>query len=160
MPTNLYGPGDNFDLSTSHVIPALIRKAHEATIRGDPELVVWGSGSPRREFLHADDTADALVHLMTHYSGESHVNVGSGTDITILELASLIAKVVGFRGGLATDESKPDGTPRRLLDVAKLSSLGWKPKIGLAEGLTNTYRWYVHNFPQARRADRAPERID
>jgi GDP-L-fucose synthase len=156
MPTNLYGPGDNFDLSTSHVIPALLRKAHEATISGDPELLIWGSGSPRREFLHSDDTADALVHLMTHYSGEGHVNVGSGTDITILELASLIAKVVGFRGSLTTDESKPDGTPRRLLDITKLGSLGWKPRIDLQAGLTETYRWYVQNFSQGRRANQGP----
>jgi len=156
MPTNLYGPGDNFDLNTSHVIPALLRKAHEAMISGDPEFLIWGSGSPRREFLHSDDTADALVHLMTHYSGEGHVNVGSGTDITILELASLIAKVVGFRGSLTTDESKPDGTPRRLLDITKLDSLGWKPKIDLQAGLTETYRWYVHNFSQGTRADQGP----
>ena len=121
MPTNLYGPRDNFDLTTSHVIPALIRKAHEAKISNDAQLVIWGSGTPRREFLHVDDAADALVHLMTHYSGESHVNVGCGTDMTILELASRIAGVVGFRGNIATDPSKPDGTPRKLLDVSKLS---------------------------------------
>ena len=135
MPTNLYGPRDNFDLTTSHVIPALIRKAHEAKIRNDAQFVIWGSGNPRREFLHVDDAADALVHLMTNYSGESHVNVGCGADMTILELASRIAEVVGFRGSIATDPSKPDGTPRKLLDVSKLNGLGWKPKIPLEEGI-------------------------
>jgi GDP-L-fucose synthase len=164
MPTNLYGPRDNFDLNSSHVIPALIRKAHEAKINSYPALVIWGSGSPRREFLHVDDAADALVILMTHYSGESHVNVGSGTDMTVLEVASLIAKVVGFRGGITTVETKPDGAPRKLLDVTKLTSLGWTPMIKLEEGLADTYRWYVDNFPQTRRAGRAPvsmpERID
>jgi GDP-L-fucose synthase len=164
MPTNLYGPGDNFDLTTSHVIPALMRKAHEAKLRGDGELVIWGSGTQRREFLHVDDAADALVYLMTNYSGESHVNIGSGTDMTILELASLIAKVVGFRGDITTDETKPDGTPRKLLDVRKLTHLGWKPKIGLEEGIASTYRWYTENFPQQKRGDRSPivmpERID
>lgn len=164
MPTNLYGPRDNFDLSSSHVVPALIRKAHEAKINSDPVLVIWGSGSPRREFLHVDDAADALVFLMTHYSGDGHVNVGSGSDMTILELASLIAKVVGYRGGITTDGSKPDGVPRKLLDVSKLTSLGWKPKIGLEDGLSSTYRWYTDNFPQQKRAERSPivmpERID
>jgi GDP-L-fucose synthase len=164
MPTNLYGPRDNFDLDSSHVIPALIRKAHEAKINREPELVIWGSGCPRREFLHVDDAADALVHLMTHYSGVSHVNIGSGSDMTISELASLIAKVVGFRGGITTDETKPDGTPRKLLDVSKLTKLGWKPKIGLKEGIASTNRWYLDNFPQQRRTDRSPivmpERID
>jgi GDP-L-fucose synthase len=164
MPTNLYGPSDNFDLNTSHVIPALIRKAHEAKIHGGPALIIWGSGKPRREFLHVDDAADALVYLMTHYSDESHINVGCGNDMTILELASLIAEMVGFKGGLTTDVSKPDGVPRKLLDITKLSSLGWKPKIGLEEGISSTYRWYLDNFPQQRRTDRSPiamrERID
>jgi GDP-L-fucose synthase len=146
MPTNLYGPGDNFDLTTSHVIPALIRKAHEATMRGDRQLVVWGSGTPRRDFLHVDDAADALVHLMTHYSGRSHVNVGSGSDLTIFELAKLITDVVGFTGQVATDPSKPEGTPRKLLNVSKLASLGWQPKIGLKEGLASTYRWFATRF--------------
>ena len=145
MPTNLYGPRDNFDLTTSHVIPALIRKAHEAKTRNDAQFVIWGSGNPRREFLHVDDAADALVHLMTNYSGESHVNVGCGTDLTILELASRIAGVVGFRGSIATDPSKPDGTPRKLLDVGKLSGLGWRPKIELEEGIASTYRWFLEN---------------
>ena len=143
MPTNLYGPGDNFDLTTSHVIPALMRKAHEAKLRGDRQLVIWGSGTPRREFLHVDDAADALVHLMTHYSAASQVNVGVGSDLTILELAKLIAEVVGFIGEIVTDPSKPDGTPRKLLDVSMLASLGWHPKIGLKQGLASTYQWFV-----------------
>jgi GDP-L-fucose synthase len=143
MPTNLYGPGDNFDLTAGHVVPALIRKAHEAKLRGDSELVIWGSGTPRREFLHVDDAADALVHLMTHYSDDSHVNIGSGRDLTILELATLAADVVGFRGRMVTDPSKPDGTPRKLLDTSKLASLGWQPKIGLRDGLAGTYQWFL-----------------
>jgi GDP-L-fucose synthase len=146
MPTNLYGPRDNFNLTTSHVIPALIRKAHEAKTRSDAQFVIWGSGSPRREFLHVDDAADALVHLMTNYSGESHINVGCGADITILELASRIAGVVGFHGSIVTDPSKPDGTPHKLLDVSKLSGLGWKPKIELEEGIAGTYRWFLENI--------------
>ena len=146
MPTNLYGPGDNFDLTTSHVIPALMRKAHEAKLRGDKELVIWGSGAPRREFLHVDDAADALVHLMTHYSEGSHVNVGSGSDLTILELARLISDVVGFTGEIVADASKPDGTPRKLLDITKLKGLGWHPKIGLEDGLASTYTWFADRF--------------
>jgi len=144
MPTNLYGPEDNFDLITSHVIPALIRKAHEAKITGATDLLVWGSGMPRREFLHVDDAADALVHLMTHYSDGAHVNVGYGTDLTILELAQLIVDVVGFSGRIVLDLSKPDGPPRKLLDTNKLAKLGWRPKIGLEEGLAETYQWFVH----------------
>ena len=140
MPTNLYGPGDNFDLTTSHVIPALIRKAHEAKLRGDRELVIWGTGTPRREFLHVDDAADALVHLMTHYASGEHVNVGVGSDLTMLELAKLIAGVVGFTGEIVTDPSKPDGTPRKLLDISTLKSLGWHPKIGLEQGLVEHLR--------------------
>ena len=128
MPTNLYGPGDNFDLTTSHVIPALMRKAHEAKMRGDRELVIWGTGTPRREFLHVDDAADALVHLMTHYSGATHVNVGVGSDLTILELAKLIAGVVGFTGEIVTDPARPDGTPRKLLDVSKLQKSWLAPQ--------------------------------
>jgi len=143
MPTNLYGPGDNFDLTTSHVIPALMRKAHEAKISGPAEMIVWGSGAPRREFLHVDDAADALVHLMTHHSGEEHVNVGCGSDLTILELANLIARVVGFTGRISTDPSKPDGTPRKLLDTSKLARLGWQPKISLEDGLSRTYQWFA-----------------
>jgi GDP-L-fucose synthase len=145
MPTNLYGPGDNFDLNTSHVIPALIRKAHEAKLQGRSELVIWGSGAPRREFLHVDDAADALVRLMTHYSGETHVNVGSGSDLSILELAKMICDVVGFKGKVVTDPSKPDGTPRKLLDSSKLSGLGWRPRITLPDGLAHTYAWFEQN---------------
>jgi GDP-L-fucose synthase len=142
MPTNLYGPGDNFDLNTGHVIPALMRKAHEAKSKNDPELVVWGTGSPRREFMHVDDAADALVHLMKHYSDDTHVNVGSGEDITIKELAAVIAETVGYTGKIAFDSSKPDGTPRKLLDVGLLSKLGWRPKTALKDGLAGTYRWF------------------
>ena len=145
MPTNLYGPEDNFDLETSHVMPALIRKAHEAKASGARELVIWGSGTPRREFLHVDDCADALVFLMTHYSELGHVNVGSGTDVTILELARLVARAVGFTGEIVTDPTKPDGTPRKLMSAAKLQGLGWTPRIGLEEGLRETYRWYVES---------------
>jgi GDP-L-fucose synthase len=143
MPTNLYGPGDNFDLTTGHVIPALMRKAHEARISGAAEMVVWGSGTPRREFLHVDDAADALVHLMTHYSGDSHVNVGSGSDLTIFELTRLIARVVGFTGEIAMDKAKPDGTPCKLLDIGKIRSLGWQPMITLEDGLFDTYHWFA-----------------
>jgi GDP-L-fucose synthase len=142
MPTNLYGNEDNFDLTTSHVIPALLRKAHEAKVKGDNTFVIWGSGQPRREFLHVDDAADALVHLMTHYSGEEHVNLGSGSDLSILELAKLIAAVVGYTGRIITDPSKPDGTPRKLLDISKITSLGWRPRIRLEQGLASTYAWY------------------
>jgi len=146
MPTNLYGPGDNFDLTTGHVIPAIIRKAHEAKVSGNREMSVWGSGTPRREFLHVDDAADALVCLMTHYSGDMHVNIGFGSDLTIVELAHLIARVVGFTGRIVMDTSKPDGTPRKLLDTKALASLGWKPKIRLEEGLDSTYRWFTGQF--------------
>jgi len=144
MPTNLYGPGDNFDLDSSHVIPALIRNARDAKFQHRSEMVIWGTGSPRREFLHVDDCADALVRLMTHYSDEPHVNVGSGNDVSILELAELIARVVGFSGAIVTDPSKPDGTPRKLLDSRKLASLGWRPRIELAEGLASTYAWFEY----------------
>ena len=142
MPTNLYGPGDHFDLTTSHVIPAIMRKAHEAKVKNAPELVIWGTGTPRREFLHVDDAADALIHLMTHYSGDSHVNIGVGQDLTILELAHTIAATVGFKGRIATDPSKPDGTPRKLLDTTMLRRLGWKPTIGFQEGIAATYCWF------------------
>jgi len=148
MPTNLYGPGDNFDLTTAHVIPALIRKAHEAKVSGADEMIIWGSGTPRREFLHVDDAADALVHLMKHYSDDLHVNVGCGSDVSILELAKLVARVVGFTGKISTDPTKPDGTPRKLLDVSKLTSLGWQPKIELEDGLAKTYRWFLDHHPQ------------
>ena len=142
MPTNLYGPGDNFDPNSSHVIPALIRKACAAKEAGAASLTIWGTGTPRREFLHVDDAADALVHLLKTYSGESHVNVGCGEDVTILELAGLVAKATGFTGAITTDPSKPDGTPRKLLDVSKLKALGWTPRIPLDEGLRQTYAWY------------------
>jgi GDP-L-fucose synthase len=143
MPTNLYGPGDNFDLSSSHVLPALIRKAHEAKLRGDKEMVVWGTGSPLREFLHADDCADALVFLMKTYSDVGHVNVGSGKDLSILELTKLVCRVVGFEGAIVHDLTKPDGTPRKLMSAEKISAMGWAPGIGLAEGIETTYGWFL-----------------
>jgi GDP-L-fucose synthase len=146
MPTNLYGPGDNFDLTTSHVIPALMRKAHEAKVSRAAEMIVWGTGMPRRDFLHVDDAADALVDLMTHYSGEEHVNVGSGSDISILDLTKLIARVVGFTGQISTDPSRPDGTPRKLLDTSKLRDFGWQPKVGLEDGLVSTYHWFATRY--------------
>lgn len=143
MPTNLYGPGDNFDLQTSHVLPALIRKFHEARVRGDAEVVIWGTGTPRREFLHVDDLADAAVFLMRNYSGEPFINVGTGEDLTIRELAELVAKVVGYGGAIVTDPSKPDGTPRKLLDVSRINALGWRARIGLEAGLEATYRSFL-----------------
>lgn len=143
MPTNLYGPGDNFDLENSHVLPALIRKAHEAKVCGDPSFGVWGTGAPRREFLHVDDCADALVHLMTTYSGDQHVNVGYGDDITIADLAQLVAEAVGFSGDIAWDRSKPDGTPRKLMDTGKLTALGWDPRIDLKRGVEDVYAWFL-----------------
>jgi GDP-L-fucose synthase len=143
MPTNLYGPGDNFDLTTSHVMPALIRKAHEAKMSGAGELVVWGTGTPRREFLHVDDCADACVHLMKFYSDDVHVNVGAGEDITILDLTSLVSDVVGFKGKIKQDLTKPDGTPRKLMSSEKLSALGWFPTINLQKGIQNTYAAFL-----------------
>ncbi len=145
MPTNLYGPGDNFDLASSHVMPALIRKAHEAKLRGDAEMVVWGTGTPRREFLHVDDCADACVHLMKTYSDFEHVNVGSGDDVTILELTRMVCDVVGFRGEIVHDLSKPDGTPRKLMSADKIRALGWSPSIALRDGLATTYEWFLAN---------------
>ncbi|MBI3675221.1 MAG: GDP-L-fucose synthase [Proteobacteria bacterium] len=145
MPTNLYGPNDNFDLAASHVMPALIRKAHEAKVQGRNELIVWGTGTPKREFLHVDDCADALVHLMTHYSAEQHVNIGAGEDIAIATLAELIAAIVGFTGRVVFDTTKPDGTPRKLLDSSKLRALGWSPRIGLRDGIVSAYRWFLEN---------------
>ena len=143
MPTNLYGPGDNFDLASSHVMPALIRKTHEAKLTGHGEVVVWGSGRPRREFLHVNDCADACIYLMKTYSDETHVNVGYGEDITILELARLVSQVVGFSGKILHDLSKPDGTPRKLMSADRLRSLGWVPKISLKEGVTETYNAFL-----------------
>lgn len=145
MPTNLYGVGDNFDLTSSHVMPALIRKAHEAKLRGDRTITVWGTGTPRREFLHADDCADALVFLLKNYSGDEHVNVGSGEDVTILELTELVCRVVGYTGEIVHDLSKPDGTPRKLMSADKIRALGWRPRIELEAGIAATYRWYQDN---------------
>jgi len=143
MPTNLYGPGDNFDLNSSHVIPALIRKAHEAKLRGDKTLTVWGTGTPRREFLHVDDCADACVHLMKVYSGESHMNVGSGEDVTILDLTRIVCDVVRFTGKIEHDLTKPDGTPRKLMSEKKIRETGWRPQIALKDGVRETYEWFV-----------------
>ncbi len=154
MPTNLYGPGDNFDLNTSHVIPALMRKAHEARERGEREIVIWGTGAPRREFLHVDDCADACVHLMKVYSSESHVNVGSGEDLTILELTKLACEVVGFTGAISNDLSKPDGALRKLMSREKIGALGWAPRIGLRDGLASSFRWYLENIAQNEDAGR------
>jgi GDP-L-fucose synthase len=142
MPTNLYGPGDNFDLQSSHVVPALIAKIHAAKTEGRGEVEIWGSGRPKREFLFVEDLADALVHLMVHYSDEPHVNVGTGSDVTIAELAETIARVVGWQGRFRYDASKPDGTPRKLLDVSKLTALGWRAKTPLEQGLAQAYGWY------------------
>jgi GDP-L-fucose synthase len=142
MPTNLYGPNDNFDLASSHVLPALIRKMHEAKIAQAPSVVLWGTGTPRREFLHVDDLADALVHLMKTYDGEGHVNVGVGEDVSINELAAICARVVGYEGAFVHDRTKPDGTPRKLLDVSLLTSLGWRASISLEAGIAATYRWF------------------
>lgn len=142
MPTNLYGPGDNFDLNSSHVLPALIRKAHEAKASGAASIEIWGTGTPRREFLHVDDLADACIFLMKTYSGDCHVNVGSGDDIAIDDLARMIAEVVGFDGTITKDESKPDGTPRKLMSADMLRGMGWAPKTGLREGIEDVYRIY------------------
>ena len=149
MPTNLYGPGDDFDLHSGHVIPALMRRMHEGRVAGREEVVVWGSGTPRREFLHVDDLADAAVHLMEGYAGEEHVNVGTGRDIAIVDLARMLMEVTGFRGRLRFDRSKPDGTPRKRLDVTRLTRLGWQAKIDLRPGLADTYRWYLGTVPGA-----------
>jgi GDP-L-fucose synthase len=145
MPTNLYGPHDNFDLETSHVIPALIRKFHEAKIQSDASVSIWGTGSPRREFLHVDDVADACVFLMNHYDESGIINVGCGEDISIAELALLVKEIVGFEGNIEYDPEKPDGTPQKLLDTSKLRGLGWRPKLSLKEGIKNTYEWYCEN---------------
>lgn len=145
MPTNLYGPGDNFNLANSHVLPALIRKFHEAREAGEPEVIVWGTGTPHREFLHVDDLADACLFLMQHHEGEQLINVGWGEDVTIRELASMVAAAVGFTGALRFDASKPDGTPRKLLDTTRLKALGWVPRVRLEEGIAATYRWFLDN---------------
>ena len=146
MPTNLYGPGDNFDLESSHVIPALMRKAHEAKKNNLPALEIWGSGTPRREFLHVEDCADAVVHLAKNYSGDSHINVGSGDDVSIEELARLVMEVVGFKGSMTKNTSRPDGTPRKLMSADKIRSLGWQPSISLKQGLANTYNWFLEHY--------------
>ena len=145
MPTNLYGPNDNFDLETSHVLAALLRKAHEAKLRKDQKLIVWGTGKPRREFLHVDDCASACLLLLEKYDSPEIINIGCGEDISIRELAELICDVVGFNGDLACDITKPDGTPRKLLDVTKLRDLGWKPAIPLRDGIARTYEWFRAN---------------
>jgi GDP-L-fucose synthase len=152
MPTNLYGPGDDFDLHTSHVLPALIRKFHEAKIRSaNPQtsdknfVTIWGTGQPRREFLYVDDLADACLFIMLHYSGSEFLNIGVGKDISIRELANLIKEIVGFQGEVRYDPSKPDGTPQKLLDVSRLRGLGWQSKTSLKEGIEKTYRWYMQN---------------
>jgi GDP-L-fucose synthase len=143
MPTNLYGPGDNFDLDKSHVLPALIRKFHEAKVAERHEVAIWGSGTPRREFLHVDDLAEALCFLMEHYDSPEIINVGCGEDVTIAELAAMVAEVVGFEGKLVFDRTKPDGTPRKLVDVRKITALGWRPAIALRDGVRSTYRWFL-----------------
>lgn len=150
MPTNLYGPGDNFDLQNSHVLPALIRKFHEAKLRGDVSVDIWGSGTPRREFLHVDDLADAVVFMLRNYDAEEIVNVGWGEDVTIRELADMISAVVGFGGNLEFDPAKPDGTPRKLLDVSRMSTLGWRPHIPLKAGIESTYAWFKEHAAEAR----------
>lgn len=142
MPTNLYGPGDNFDLQTSHVLPAMIRKFHEAALSGSA-VTLWGTGTPRREFLHVDDAAGAVLHLLGQYDDERTINIGTGEDVTIAELAATIADVVGFQGEIVWDTSKPDGTPRKLLDVTRLRGLGWSPRIALRDGIADTYQWYL-----------------
>lgn len=145
MPTNLYGPGDNFDLNSSHVMPALIRKAHEAKLSGAPSITVWGTGTPRREFLHVDDCADACVHLMKSHSAPGHVNIGSGEDVTILELTEMVCDVVGYRGAIEHDLTKPDGTPRKLMSADKLRATGWAPLIELKDGIAAVYQWFLAN---------------
>ena len=152
MPTNLYGPGDNFNLQASHVIPAMMRKAHEAKLAGAPAMTIWGSGTPRREFLHVDDCASALVFLLKNYSGDSHINVGYGDDVTIDELARKVMAAVGYNGKLEHDTSKPDGTPRKLMSSARLTALGWTPQIPLEQGLAETYDWFLRQEKGALRA--------
>jgi len=151
MPCNLYGPGDNFSLQNSHVLPALIRKMHEAKLRGDARLQLWGTGTPLREFLHADDLAEACLLLMERYSEPGHINVGSGTDLSIRDLAGKVAQAVGFTGALEFDPSMPDGTPRKLMDVSRIRALGWSPRIGLDEGIRGAYAWYLAHAADARR---------
>jgi GDP-L-fucose synthase len=160
MPTNLYGPNDNFDLEASHVIPALMAKMAQAKDDGRKDVVIWGTGTPRREFLHVDDCADALVHLMKHFSGEGPVNVGTGEDVTIRELAEIIARVVGFSGRLIFDASRPDGTPRKLADVTRLRQFGWTARIPLTEGLSQTYKWFQEHRSSLRHAGLEPQSLE
>jgi GDP-L-fucose synthase len=150
MPTNLYGPGDNFDLQNSHVLPALIRRFHEAKARGDDRVTVWGTGTPRREFLHVDDLADAVLYLLQNYDAEPIVNIGWGQDVTIRELAELVLSAIGYGGRLEFDSTQPDGTPRKLLDVTRLTDLGWKPRISLENGIARTYAWFKEHSADAR----------
>ena len=150
MPTNLYGPGDNFDPESSHALPGMITKFHRAKVRGDKEVVLWGTGSPKREWLYVDDLADGLLMLLEKYDGREIVNVGVGEDSTILELAERVKKVVGFLGGIRWDKSKPDGTPRKLLDVTKIRGMGWKPKVSVEDGIAATYDWFLKNAPEAK----------
>jgi GDP-L-fucose synthase len=154
MPTNLYGPCDNFDLESSHVLPALIRRIHEAKLRGDASVTVWGTGTPRREFLHVDDLADAVLYLLQAYDEEAILNVGWGTDISIRELAEIIVSAIDYRGGLNFDTTKPDGTPRKLLDITRLTKLGWRPRIPLRRGIEQTYAWFAEHFDEARLSSR------
>lgn len=150
MPTNIYGPGDNFDLEKSHVLAALIRKVHEAKLRNQREVTIWGTGTPRREFLHADDLADALGFLLENYDSSEIINVGCGEDLTIRELVEIVARVIGFEIDLVFDTTKPDGTPRKLLDTTRLQSLGWKPRISLNDGIQQTYQWFLESSAQLR----------
>ena len=145
MPTNLYGPGDNFDLKTSHVLPALLRKIHEAKIKNAPSVLLWGTGEPKREFLHVDDLAEACLYLMRHYDGNELINLGTGKDISIQDLANVIRELTGYGGGIVWDSSKPDGTPQKLLDISKISAMGWKPRYSLREGIMQTLQWYRGN---------------
>jgi GDP-L-fucose synthase len=153
MPTNLYGPGDNFDLMQSHVVPALMVKAHQAKLARAPSIDVWGTGAVRREFLYVDDAADGMVFLMQHYSDDGIVNLGTGRDVPIIDLVGLVCRAVGFQGGIRFDTSRPDGTPRKVVDVARINQLGWTARTPMAQGLAETYRWYLeHVEPERRRA--------
>jgi GDP-L-fucose synthase len=159
MPCNLYGPHDNFDLNTSHVLPALIRKFHEAKVAGREEVVIWGTGMPLREFLHVDDLANGVAFLMERFDGDEPINCGAGSDLSIRELAEKIARIVGFGGRLVFDRSKPDGTPRKLMDSSRINALGWKPKIGLDEGIADSYRWFRENIAMQSSAAELVERL-
>jgi GDP-L-fucose synthase len=152
MPTNLYGPGDNFDLMQSHVVPALMVKAHEAKIARAPQIDVWGTGAVRREFLYVDDAADGMVFLMQHYSDEGIVNLGTGRDVPIIDLVGMVCRAVGYQGGIRFDTSRPDGTPRKVVDVSRINQLGWSARTPLAQGLAETYRWYLEHASEHRRA--------